>query len=229
MVKLHTPRRRFYTPYEVSLHSSPDDCWVSFLGNVYDLSALLKANPGDLAEPIIHAAGQDISHWFDPATRDVKRHIDPITNLECAYTPMGRFIHVPPNEPTNDWNTTITKPWWADQTYRVGSLSRALRLIRIKNVLTEQEETLEVPEEETIVEIRERYLLHNWHAKSYTWKAIRKVKGKFAFDELDMNLTLAENGIPNDVPDFEALHIPADDPDYIPVLHVYWNDDLTVA
>ena len=40
--QLHTPRRRFYTPYEVALHSSPDDCWVSFLGGVYNLTALLK-------------------------------------------------------------------------------------------------------------------------------------------------------------------------------------------
>jgi len=227
MVILHTPRRRFYTPYEVALHSSPDDCWVSFLGGVYDLTALLKENPGELAEPLIQAAGEDISHWFDPATRDVKRHIDPITNLPAAYTPMGRFIHVPPNEPTCDWKTTITKPWWENKTYQVGNLSDRLRQIRIKNVLTSQEETLEVPEEETIVEIRERYLLHNWHAKSYTWKAIRKVKGKWAFDELDMNLTLEENGITDEVPEFEALNVPTDY--YIPVLHVYWNDDLTVA
>ena len=77
------------------------------------------------------------------------------------------------------------------------------------------------------MEIRERYLLHNWHAKSYTWKAIRKVKGKWAFDELDMNLTLEENGITDEVPEFEALHVATDY--YIPVLHVYWNDDLTVA
>ena len=85
----------------------------------------------------------------------------------------------------------------------------------------------QVPEEETIVEIRERYLMHNWHAKSYTWKAIRKVQGKWAFDELDMNLTLDENGILDEVPEFEGLNVPTDY--YIPVLHVYWNDDLTVA
>mmetsp|Transcript_958 Transcript_958/g.2948 ORF Transcript_958/g.2948 Transcript_958/m.2948 type:complete len:174 (+) Transcript_958:409-930(+) len=164
---------------------------------------------------------------FDLETKDVKRHVDPITNMECAYTPMGRFIHVPPTEPTNDWSTVVTKPWWADQTFRIGSLTAKLRQVRTKNVLTGQEETLEVPEEETIVEIRERYLMHNWHAKSYTWKAIRKVQGKWQFDELDMNLTLDENGILDEVPEFEGLNVPTDY--YVPVLHVYWNDDLTVA
>mmetsp|Transcript_22500 Transcript_22500/g.57632 ORF Transcript_22500/g.57632 Transcript_22500/m.57632 type:complete len:228 (-) Transcript_22500:48-731(-) len=227
MVVLHTPRRRFYTPYEVAMHSSPDDCWVSFLGNVFDLTALIAENEGSLAEPLIQAAGEDISHWFDPETVDVKRHVDPLTQLPCAYTPMGRFIHVPPNEPTNDWSTIIGKPWWQDHTLRVGALSTKLRCVRIKNVLTSQEETLEVPEEETIVEIRERYLMHNWHAKSYTWKAIRMRDGKWKFDELDMNLTLDENGVLDEVPEFESLDVPTDY--YIPVLHVYWNDDLTVA
>ena len=28
--------------FQVALHSSPDDCWVSFLGGVYDLSSLIK-------------------------------------------------------------------------------------------------------------------------------------------------------------------------------------------
>jgi len=140
---------------------------------------------------------------------------------------MGRFVHVPPNEPTNDWNTNVTRPWWTDQSYRVGALTSKLRRVRIKNVLTSQEETLEVPQEETIVEIRERYLMHNWHAKSYTWKAIRRVQGKWRFDELDMNLTLDENGVPDEVPEFEDLNVPTDY--YVPVIHVYWNDDLTVA
>ena len=33
---------RYFTPYEVACHSSPDDCWVSCLGNVYDLTQLVK-------------------------------------------------------------------------------------------------------------------------------------------------------------------------------------------
>ena len=74
-----------------------EDCWVSFLGRVYNLTPLIKKNPGnrdpkldslvpsppnlnrgvsptgELSQPLADAAGQDISHWFDPATQDVRR------------------------------------------------------------------------------------------------------------------------------------------------------------
>ena len=39
-------RRRYYTPAEVSQHNHADDCWVSFLGKVYDLTPLLRAHQG---------------------------------------------------------------------------------------------------------------------------------------------------------------------------------------
>lgn len=45
--------------------------------------------------------------------------------------------------------------------------------------------------------------------------------------ELDLNQTLEENGVPDETPEFEDHNVPTDY--YIPVLHVYWNDDLTVA
>lgn len=113
---------------------------------------------------------------------------------------------------------------------QVGTLSQHVRLIRIKNVLTEQEDQLEVPAEESVGEIRQRYLQLNAHANSYTWKAMVKKGGANItpqFEELDLNKTLAENGVPDEVPDFEAYDLPSDY--YVPVLHVYWNDDLTVA
>lgn len=37
-----TQKRRFYTPYEVAQHTSPTDCWVSFLGGVFDITELIK-------------------------------------------------------------------------------------------------------------------------------------------------------------------------------------------
>lgn len=102
-------------------------------------------------------------------------------------------------------------------------------MVRIKNVLTGQESNLEVPSEETVVEIRERFLELNWHAKSYTWKALvrRGTATDLSFEELNMNMNLEQNGVPNETRSFED-HLVATDY-YIPVLHVYWNDDLTVA
>ena len=39
---------------------------------------------------------------------------------------------------------------------QLGNLSSRVRVVRMKNVLTKQEDTIEVPSEETVVEIRER-------------------------------------------------------------------------
>lgn len=223
------PPRRYYTPYEVAQHNEPNDCWVSFLGGVYDISGVIMSNPGVLSAPLIAAAGKDISDWFDPATKDLKRNICPQTQLERYYTPMGRFVHVPPPEPMADWDTSFGNAWWKDDDkFRIGSLSQRTRVIRIKSVLTEQEDRLEVPCEEKLVEIRERYLSLNWHADSYTWKALIKSPedGSYEFQELDLNKTLEENGVPDETPTFEDHLVPTEY--YIPVLHVHWNDDLTV-
>ncbi|XP_027481559.2 cytochrome b5 domain-containing protein 1 isoform X3 [Zalophus californianus] len=65
-------QRRYFTPAEVAQHNVPEDLWVSYLGSVYDLTPLAHKYKGDLLlKPIVEVAGQDISHWFDPKTRDV--------------------------------------------------------------------------------------------------------------------------------------------------------------
>lgn len=129
-------------------------------------------------------------------------------------------------------HTTCARVWCSGCRTQIGQLSRKTRVVRIKNVLTEQEDQLEVPSEETIAEIRERYSDLNAHANSYTWKALLPAAagapgGGWTFSELDMNKTLAENGVVDEDGTFEEHQIPVDA--FLPVLHVYWNDDLTVA
>jgi cytochrome b involved in lipid metabolism len=64
---------RYFTPAEVAAHNCESDLWVSYLGGVYDLTALAKANQGNLLmKPILTAAGTDISHWFNSKTSDVR-------------------------------------------------------------------------------------------------------------------------------------------------------------
>ena len=82
-------RARYYTPSEVAAHNTSSDCWVSFLGKVYNLTPLCEEHSGIivntahyrdhssrsvgsvLLKPIVTHAGKDISHWFDPKTKDV--------------------------------------------------------------------------------------------------------------------------------------------------------------
>jgi hypothetical protein len=70
-------RKRFYTPYDVSLHNIANDLWVSFFGKVWDLTNLIQGNINSkLCEPIIKVAGKDITYWFIETTREPRRYID---------------------------------------------------------------------------------------------------------------------------------------------------------
>ena len=46
-------RPRFYTPKEVAAHNAPSDCWVSYLGNVYDLTGFCKEHAGKFTEVLL--------------------------------------------------------------------------------------------------------------------------------------------------------------------------------
>jgi len=201
------------------MHNTEDDCWVSALGKVLDLSQVTAHYRGALTQPIVRAAGTDISHWFDKQTGDIKKCIDPKTGLEQYYTPHGRFVHVPPSVVTTQLDNDYDLPWWLDPTYVIGELTSRTRLIRIINTLNHHEVALEVCSEETLNEIQNRYLEFNAHAASYTWKRMTEA--------LDMDKTLEENGIPDESEEFEDLGLPDDY--YIPAIHIYFNDDLTIG
>jgi hypothetical protein len=212
-------RLPYYSNTEVGAHNVQSDCWVSFFGGVYDLTSLVAENPGLLVAPILKFAGQDISHWFDPKTREPKMHVSRTTGVRESYCPFGRYLHVPPSEPCANWDNSFETSWWSDAArYQVGYLSRRKRKIRIINMLSGQETLLEVCAEERLSDIRARYMLYNRHAGSYTWKRLGRV--------LDLERTLEENGVPDESQEMEQLNI--DDDAYIPALHVHFNDDLTV-
>ena len=70
--------RNYYLPDEVAEHNSADDCWVSFFNQVFDITKLLAANyQSELCDPLVLAAGTDITHWFNNDTREPKTYIDP--------------------------------------------------------------------------------------------------------------------------------------------------------
>eukprot|EP00118_Oscarella_pearsei_P006189 m.28110 g.28110 ORF g.28110 m.28110 type:complete len:217 (+) comp30568_c0_seq2:63-713(+) len=211
-------RPRYFTPAEVSVHNTSDDLWVSFLGKVYNLSPLCEAHRGNvLLKPILSNAGKDISYWFDKKTGDLRTHIDHVTGCRVSYTPQGCFIHVPPRYPASDWPNDFGKPWWQDEKYCIGKLSQKTRKIRIVNMLTSQENVIEVCSEENMCEIQKRYQLYNVHAGSYTWK--------FQGDNLIMTHTLKENGVTDEFEEFYELGM--DEDQYLPAIHLYFNDDLT--
>ena len=104
----------------------------------------------------------------------------------------------------------------------IGQLSAKTRTVEIVNILTQQRDLLTVCSEETINEIRERYIEYNAHAASYTWKHLQE--GEFV--PLNMEMTLTENGMEDESDEFERLSI--NDDYFVPVIHLYFNDDLTI-
>ena len=136
------------------------------------------------------------------------------------YCPTGRYLHIPPIEPDSSWDTTsFSLPWWRDKTICIGKLSVKTRKLRIINMLTKNDDILEVCSEEKMNEILDRYIELNEHSASYTWKRLGR--------PLDMEKTLEENDIPDETEEFVDLNI--DEDAYIPCVHLYYNDDLTVA
>lgn len=114
----------------------------------------MRAHPGPLAQPLIEAAGTNITHWFDPRTHGLRKYIDPQTNQEAPFLPMGRFIHCPNADGSVNSSPAFEGPWWADKGLHVGTLTRKTREIKLLNMLTKQETVLEVCTEETLNEIR---------------------------------------------------------------------------
>ena len=72
--------RRFYLPNEVAVHNTADNCWVSLFNQVLDLTQLIAENyQSTLCDPLVLAAGTDITHWFHDETREPKTCVDPVT------------------------------------------------------------------------------------------------------------------------------------------------------
>ncbi|RHY04316.1 hypothetical protein DYB25_010746, partial [Aphanomyces astaci] len=111
-----------------------------------------------------------------------------------------------------------------DDQYFIGFITQRVRAIQVVNTLTHQMHSLQVCSEETIEEIQYRYidLQFNAHAGSYTWKYLDGDE----FVPLDMAKTLAENGLPDESLEFEKLGMDANE--FKPILHIYFNDDLTI-
>ncbi|XP_043226782.1 cytochrome b5 domain-containing protein 1-like [Amphibalanus amphitrite] len=218
-VSKDTKRSRYLNAAEVKLHNKPTDIWVSFLGRVYDVTKMVYKNRADpRIKPLLAYAGKDISRWFDPKTRDLKRHVDPTTQGQCPYLPHGQLLGTPPPFPSATWANDTGRPWWRDEAlYFVGLLSARTRRIRLVNMLTRTETTLAVPEECTMWEILQRHLPHNSHAASYVWKYGDRL--------LDMDKTLEQNGIPDQYQEFYKLDM--DEDSYLPAIFLHYSDDLT--
>ncbi|KAF1336160.1 Cytochrome b5-like protein, partial [Globisporangium splendens] len=146
---------------------------------------------------------------------DNREHFDCLLVLAIGVLTQPLVLHA--GEDISHWFDPETED------YTVGKLTRKARWVEVVNVLTQQRHSLQVCCEEAIHDIQTRYLKMDSHAASYTWKYLDDDE----FVPLKMNYTLDENGIPDESSVFERLSM--DEHQYKPILHLYFNDDLTIA
>lgn len=104
-----------YGPFEVIIHNTPNDCWLSFLGKVFDATPVIKKHKEEnCVKPLIAFAGKDVSHWFNERTGDIQHYIHPVTGVEVPYCPHGRIPDVHYEVPTTLWRPLDGPPWWKD-------------------------------------------------------------------------------------------------------------------
>jgi len=100
--------RRFYMPSEVALHNTPEDCWLSWFGEVYDLSPVLDQNKGVDTKPFIDSGGQDITHWFDNNTRNVSTQSLYVSHLPHSCSCASASARISSDWLTPHWETFCT-------------------------------------------------------------------------------------------------------------------------
>jgi cytochrome b involved in lipid metabolism len=55
----------YFLPDEVAIHNKAEDCWLSCLGGVYDLTEYVTRTSRSLISKYLVAhGGKDVSHWF---------------------------------------------------------------------------------------------------------------------------------------------------------------------
>jgi hypothetical protein len=89
---------------------------------------------------------------------------------ETRMSPLSPLIHRTssggtPTHASN--NTSVSAPATAQPTSRSSSTA-----VKLMNILTKNERTIYTCEEETVGEIKTRYMEYNKHLESYTWKAL---------------------------------------------------------
>lgn len=91
-------------------------------------------------------------------------------------------------------------------------------------MLTRADDVIKVCTEESLNDIKNRYIDYNRNSNSYTWKILNP-QGQFI--TLKTDLTLEQNGIADESDNYMKLGI--DEDLYLPNLLIYYNDDLNEA
>ena len=170
--------------------------------------------------------GKDVSHWFDPRTKEPKKRMCSKTGIRDFFCRDGTFLHMKTFLPFSvDANSKPEKgeqeqvPWWKDSQYIIGRLSPKEVRLQVINMLTKEKNELQIAPQETFNEILNRYKEVNEYASAYIWKNLDN-------QVLFMKKSFKDNRFNDQTELFTTLRIPESEW-FMPTVLVYFADDST--
>uniref|UniRef100_A0A182W8N9 Cytochrome b5 heme-binding domain-containing protein n=1 Tax=Anopheles minimus TaxID=112268 RepID=A0A182W8N9_9DIPT len=179
------PPCKYFLRDEVVIHNDEASAWVIVHDIVIDITPLFvgarkKSALKKTLQWLLEFAGQDISLFFH------KNELTPIvlTNRNEELVPV--FV------PCLERNPATQRYWYRDPALAIGHITFHPCPVKIINTLTFHETEMIVCYEDTIGDVREKYLRYNDNAKQYEWR--KDLSQGSEAGMLQMNKTLTENG-----------------------------------
>ncbi|XP_053663431.1 cytochrome b5 domain-containing protein 1 [Anopheles marshallii] len=179
------PPCKYFLRDEVVIHNDETSAWVIVHGVVIDTTPLFtaaghKTTLKKTLQWLLAFAGQDLSLFF---------HNNELTPIERTNRNGER---VPVFVPCLERNPATQRCWYRDPALVIGRITFHPCPVKIINTLTFHETEMIICYEDTIGDVREKYLRYNDNAKQYEWRMDLSEGSKAGM--LRMHETLTENG-----------------------------------
>uniref|UniRef100_A0A182P1P2 Cytochrome b5 heme-binding domain-containing protein n=1 Tax=Anopheles epiroticus TaxID=199890 RepID=A0A182P1P2_9DIPT len=180
------PLCKYFLRDEVVIHNHESSAWVIIHGRVIDITPLFVADARKTSlqkktlQWLLAFAGQDVSSFFH------NNELSPIerTNRNGERVPV--FV------PCLERNPATQRYWYRDPGLVIGRITFHPCPVKIINTLTFHETEMIICYEDTIGDVREKYLRYNDNAYQYEWRKDLLVGSEAGM--LRMDKTLTENG-----------------------------------
>ncbi|XP_040170314.1 cytochrome b5 domain-containing protein 1 [Anopheles arabiensis] len=180
------PPLKYFLRDEVVIHNEATSAWVIVHGTVIDITPLFAAAERKTSlqkktlQWLLALAGQDLSSFF---------HNNELTPIERTNRNGER---VPIFVPCLERNPATQLYWYRDPALVIGRITFHPCPVKIINTLTFHETEMIVCYEDTIGDVREKYLRYNDNACRYEWRKDLSMGSETGL--LRMDKTLTENG-----------------------------------
>uniref|UniRef100_A0A182LUU7 Cytochrome b5 heme-binding domain-containing protein n=1 Tax=Anopheles culicifacies TaxID=139723 RepID=A0A182LUU7_9DIPT len=178
------PPGKYFLRDEVVIHNDETSAWVIIHGIVIDITPLFTAASKKFTlkktlQWLLEFAGKDISLFFH------KNELTPIERTNHNEERVPVFV------PCLERNPATQRYWYRDPALVIGRITFHPCPVKIINTLTFHETEMIVCYEDTIGDVREKYLRYNDNAKQYEWR--KDLSQGSAAGMLRMDKTLTEN------------------------------------